>query len=462
MMSTATIDSPAAYEEYLGGLASGDITGLQAALADKGPTGFMGRLKGYTDHMREQAAKPGTTAAELDAQIREQAQLVLAEMIKDDKTARRLNLNPVDTRAAASRPGHGHNPRARGAAADGMFGSMGEFVQDLWHHQSKYGAPSAEQHKRFSAYSEKVPAEGGFLVPEEFRADLLRMSLENSVVRPRARVVPMGSLELSFPAIDDTSHASSLFGGVIVYRTEEAAALTASNAQLRRVKLTATKQTALANISNEVIKDTAGAVETVVRELVPEAIAFAEDDDYLTGTGAGEPLGHILPGQPHVIAVAKRTGQDADTIVWENIVDMYARLLPASIGRSVWVITPDAFPQLATMGLVVGTGGGPIWLPDGTGAPTMTLLGRPIVVTEKAPAVLGDVGDISLVDFGYYLIGDRQGLEITSSEHSLFSSDQTQLRFIQRNDGQPWIISPLTPKNGGPTLSAVVQLATRS
>ena len=47
-----------------------------------------------------------------------------------------------------------------------------------------------------------LPAGGGFLVPENLRADLLRVSLETSIVRPRARVIPMESNRVPFPMID--------------------------------------------------------------------------------------------------------------------------------------------------------------------------------------------------------------------------------------------------------------------
>ena len=456
----AVIDSPRAFEDYLGALTADGEDAVIKAIADTGENGFGAQVKRYVAAMQ---AEKTPVSAELAAEIREQAQVVLAEMLKDTQAGKgkRLNLNPFDHAAVAGRPGFGRNPRAAGAALDGVFGDFGEFVQAMWHRDMPLSSEQRDGASKVRAYTEKIGSDGGFLVPEEFRTQLLMMSLENAVVRPRATVVPMGALELSFPAIDETSHASSLFGGVIVYRTEEAAALTASNAQLRRVKLTTSKQTALANLSNEVIRDSAGAIMTYTNTLVPKAMAFAEDNDFQNGTGAGEPLGMLRTTNPHVIAVAAESGQLTDTIVWENVVKMFARLLPSSIPNSVWVATPDAFPQLATMGLVVGTGGGPIWLPDGTGAPTMTLLGRPIVMTEKTPGVLGDQGDLSLVDYSYYLIGDRQQVEMASSDHSLFSSDQTQLRFIARNDGQPWIISPLTPKNGGPTLSATVQIATR-
>src|SRR3546814_12150137 len=95
---------------------------------------------------------------------------------------------------------------------------------------------------------------------------------------------------------------------------------------------------------------------------------------------------------------------------------MYARMLPAALERAVWIASPDTFVELATMALTVGTGGSAVWLTDGTGAPTLTLLGRPVIMTEKAPGALGDVGDLSFVDLGMYLIGDRQMMTVDRSE----------------------------------------------
>jgi HK97 family phage major capsid protein len=101
---------------------------------------------------------------------------------------------------------------------------------------------------------------------------------------------------------------------------------------------------------------------------------------------------------------------------------MYARMLPSSLNTAVWVASPDTFAQLATMALTVGTGGSAVWLTDGRGAPVLTLLGRPVIMTEKAPAALGSVGDLSFVDFSMYLIGDYQTLTIDSSPHVKFTS----------------------------------------
>lgn len=262
--------------------------------------------------------------------------------------------------------------------------------------------------------------------------------------------------------MDATSNVSSVFGGVVVYRKAEGEDFVESQAKFGKVKLDPTKQTALAYVTNETIRDGGGALTAFLNKAMPSAMAFYEDVDYLTGTGAGEPLGALATQNEALLVVAKETGQAADTIVWENVLRMYSRMLPGSLARAVWLASPDTFVELATMALSVGTGGSAVWITDATGTPTLTLLGRPVIMTEKTPGVLGDQGDLSFVDFGFYLVGQRDTMSLETSPHVKFISDQTTIRVIQRNDGRPWIATPITPKNGGPTLSPMVTLAVRA
>jgi HK97 family phage major capsid protein len=97
----------------------------------------------------------------------------------------------------------------------------------------------------------------------------------------------------------------------------------------------------------------------------------------------------------------------------------------------------------------------------GSNNPPMSILGIPLILTEKVPT-LGTTGDIALVDLSYYLIGDRQQMETANSEHFLFNTDKMAFRVIERLDGQPWLQSAITPhSNSANTLTAFVQLATR-
>ena len=362
-----------------------------------------------------------------------------------------LNLSKVEARQVAA------TGRGPGAILEGEWKSLSEFAQATWHRQISLKGLDPRLVK--NDFSSLIGADGGFLVPEVLRAELMRLSLEIGIVRPRARVIPMDSLTVPFPTIDDTSHATSVYGGIIGYWTPESGQLTESQATFGRILLEAKKLTAYCEVPNELLADSIISFEAFINSAYPEALAFFEDVGFLRGSGAGEPLG--VHNASVVVAVAKETGQAAATIVWENLVKVYARMLPASLGRAVWVASIDCFPELATMSLSVGTGGSAIWLNNGAAGPPMTILGLPVIFTEKMP-VLGTQGDIGLYDFGYYLIGDRQAISMASSPHFKFQNDQTVYRFIERVDGRPWLQTALTPRNAGPTLSPFVQVATRA
>lgn len=448
---TVTIpESPAELEEFLA-----DDAKVKAAYNQEG--GLATLIKAYAKTVQQK--DPG-----IAAQIREQTQLIFHEMMEAngmDSKKSKVNLNwtePVQMNRAARR--HQPNPNAAGAVLDGMFPDVATYLQTIWNKANLKG-DALENLQRVRDFSEKIPSDGGFLVPEEFRAELLIASLDSAIVRPRARVIPMSSATLRFPKIDETSRVSSVYGGIVVYRTEEGEELVESNASFSSVKLEATKQTALAHVTNELVKD-APAFGGFIEQTFPQAMAYYEDLDYLVGTGVGEPLGALNSQNAAIITVAKETGQLASTVLWLNIIRMYARMLPSSIASAVWIASPDVFVELATMALEVGTGGSAVWLTDAHGTPVLTLLGRPVIMTERAPAALGTQGDLSFVDFGMYLIGDRQMMTAASSEHVKFTSDKTTYRLIARNDGRPWLDSAITPHNNSATLSPFVQLATRA
>ncbi|CAM5264989.1 Phage major capsid protein OS=Streptomyces fumanus OX=67302 GN=GCM10018772_05230 PE=4 SV=1 [Streptomyces fumanus] len=125
----------------------------------------------------------------------------------------------------------------------------------------------------------------------------------------------------------------------------------------------------------------------------------------------------------------------------------------------MWIVAPDALPQLLQMSLDVGTGGNSVFVVNAAGPFPMTIFGRPLIISEKA-AALGARGDIAFVDLSYYLIGDRQTMTADSSTDYRFGNDQTTFRIIQRVDGRPWLQSAITPANGSSKkLSPFVELA---
>jgi len=419
---------------------------------------------------------------DMNKQIKDQVQIAMSEFVRDNGLAG----NSINFRNALPDPSPGANAKAvshgKGAVynkasygarleasmgGDNQFGSSAEFFQAIWPKFETLKNSAELRRKRDEAlriqnsYGSEVPADGGFLIPERLRSDILQVALETAVVRPRAQVIPMDSLRVPIPMIDTTSNVSSVFGGVVCYWTEEGAQLIESQATFGRVVLDAKKLTGYAEVPNELLAD-APAFSSFFDTIFPRAIAWYEDVAFMNGTGVGEPLGFV--NCPASVQVSKETGQSTGTIVWENIIKMFARMLPTALGNAVWIASIDTFPELATMALSVGTGGGPVWMGNytnpGASTPPITILGRPVHFTEKTPQ-LSTTGDINFVDMSYYLIGDRQMMQSASSEQYRFQNDKTAFRVIERLDGRPWIQSSITPHNGGPNLSPFVQLQTR-
>lgn len=388
----------------------------------------------------------------------------LADLAPRAGDVRRLNLSAGRSAVGyltSHRQASAYNPKAVGALIDGDFEGAGDFFGAAW-----YANPDAKQRARMdaaqakirNAYSSVVPADGGFLIPEAFRSQLLSVALEMAVVRPRATVVPLEVPRVSFPMIDQTTHQGSVYGGMVGYWGEESASLTDTNAKFSRVVLDAKKFTGYSAVPNELLSDSMISFAAMIETLWPMALAFMEDQAFIGGTGVGEPTGFL--GTPASTVVAAEVGQASGTILAENIDKMYSRMLPASLPRAVWIVSPDCLPQLFSMARSVGTGGSAVMVTNMESAAPGSIYGRPIVVSEKAKA-LGQQGDISFVDMSYYLVGDRQMMTAASSQDYLFRSDQTAFRIIQRVDGRPWIQSPITPANGGNPLSPFVELAAR-
>lgn len=443
--------------------------GLEELLADEKSmaklfTTDKGRFPEFVQKYAKAVLDRDTTIA---TQVREETQRTIAAWLKTNEeeggVGPRVPLPTLNSHVPGmtKQKSSVYNPKAMGAPLDKDWDDIGDFLKAIWHKNSSLDAKTtAKIRQSQNAFTSGVPADGGFLIPEVLRSELLKVTLEKAIVRSRARVIPMDTLRVPFPSIDSTSNVSSVYGGIVGYWTQEGAALTASQAKFSRVVLDAKKLTGYCEVPNELLSDSLPSFQAFIDEVFPEALAFYEDVAFLTGTGVGEPLGVLNANNEAIVVQTKQSLQAIDTIVWENLVKMYARMLPSSLDRAVWIASPGTFPELATMALSVGTGGGPVWLNNGVVGPPMTILGRPVIFTEKAP-LIGDQGDISFIDFGMYLIGDRQAMSASSSSEFKFGNDMTAYRIIQRLDGLPWLQSAITPKNNGDTLSPFVQLQAR-
>lgn len=397
-------------------------------------------------------------SGEITNQVKTSVEATFNAMLKEHGV-NRPTLGLPEGMGTGARQNASYNPLAPGIALDDIgFVNLGDFARSVFNKTSRPDPRMNTVIDVMNAYSANDPASAGTLIPETFRSDIMELALEGAIVRPRATVITMTGGKVSLPYVDETTHAGGVFfGGMTFAWTAESGTIAASETKFGRVTLEANKLTGGARIPNELWND-APALNSWLMRSIPRGINFVEDVSFLTGTGAGQPLG--VHASPALITITKETNQATATINTENILKIYARMLPQSLDNSVWLANPTTFPQLMTLSIAVGTGGAPVSLVDIHSTPNMTMVGRPLILTEKVSA-LGSAGDIGLYDFGFYLVGDRQSVSLESSEHSRFMNDETELKAILRVDGRPWIQSALTPKNGD-TLSPFVILGARA
>jgi HK97 family phage major capsid protein len=421
--------------------------------------------EGFADHIENSVNERFKSDPSILAQVNEQVENVKIEWLKNqanvsDNSELKRKLNLADPRSNGIANKRLYNKSAIGAKHDSMFADASEFFFNISEHSTRDVEMQRKLNTLKNDLSSVKPSDGGFLIPEVLRAELLRVALEKAIVRSRARVIPMDSLTVPFPAVDATSNVSSVYGGVVGYWTEEGATLTESQPRFSRVELKANKLTLYTEVPNELIRDARPSLEAFINDIFPEALAWFEDIAFFVGGGVGEPLGFM--NAPARIQVTRQAS--GNSVDWLDLATMYTRMLPQSLDSAVWIVSPDTMVDLLTMPFIQG-GASPILLgggggfASGSGSPVMTILGRPVIVSEKARAK-GTAGDINFVDFNYYLVGDRQAMSARQSEEYRFQNDITAFRVIERVDGRPWLQSAITPYNGAAsTLSPFVQLA---
>jgi len=310
--------------------------------------------------------------------------------------------------------------------------------------------------------NEGVPADGGFLLEPTLAAAFLKPVHEEGPFTRLCSKLPVGTNSNSgwINGVNETARTlGNRWGGIRGYWLGEADTKTASRPAFRRINWELHKIAVLVWATDELLQD-AAMFSGIVQQAASEELSFMVNDAILTGAGAVTLLGILTSGA--LVTVAALAGQLADTVVTENLNQMWQRLLPASKPKSAWFINSEVMPQLDELTIAVGASALEPRFVTYDQAGAIRLKGRPVYETEFNSAI-GVVGDIVLADMSEYLFWEKGGVQSASSIHVHFTTDETVFRFVYRCDGQPSMAAPITPyrASAGATQSAFVTLAAR-
>lgn len=305
--------------------------------------------------------------------------------------------------------------------------------------------------------------DGGVLVLPEFAPEILAMLYQSESLWQRTRQYTVAGNSMSFPRLRDTNRTDGhRHGGVQAYWLGEGGTATETRPAFDQTDIKLQKLVVAVFLTEEMVSDSGYAIEQFVTEVVQAEIDYQLDKALIRGNGVGKPLGILSSGAR--VTVSKEGGQAANTVVAENVLNMWGRRLTGGAGDDlVWLVNQDVETLLPKMYLATGSNSGQLtYMPPGAFAerPYATLQGRPVIPSEHCSA-LSSEGDIMLVNFKDYLSINKGVLNQLSSPHVAFLQDMNCLKFTFRISGRPMYDTPVTVENSANQRSAFITLQAR-
>lgn len=335
------------------------------------------------------------------------------------------------------------NIHAPGDPAASEFETVGEFLAAVRFRPNDQRLSFEQRENSAESRMDDGPS-GGFMIPTQFRAGLFSVTPAQALVRPRAAVIDAGSppdSAVTFGALDQRgTDPDALFGGVkVTWIGEGDKKPRTESGKLREITLTPHEVAGTMVVTDKLLRNWA-ASDAWLRQQLRDAVTASEDRAFLVGDGIKKPLGGLVSSARFLVARLL-----ANKISYLDIVAMVSRILMRGGEVSpVWIASQGTIPQLATL---QDPEGRYIWKANAVDGFAGTLMGYPLRISNRV-ANLGGIGDISLVDWSYYVIKDGSGPFVAASEHVLFEENKTMLKIFWNVDGAPWLTAPITEENG--------------
>jgi HK97 family phage major capsid protein len=277
-------------------------------------------------------------------------------------------------------------------------------------------------------------AAGGFLIPDQYSADIIELLRAQSIVRrlnPLQVPMPMGTITLP-----------KITGGVTAQYIGENVNIPKGQPSFGALRLTYKKLAALVPVSNDLLRYNAYGVDAIVRDDLVSGIAMREDIAFIRDDGS-----QFTPKGLRYWAPAANVIPANGTVNLANVTTDLGKLMLALMNANVrmlrpgWMMAPRTMMYLMT----VRDANGNFAYRD------EMLTGRlwnfPFGVTTQIPINLGggtDESEVYFVDFADFVIADATSIIIDASTEAAYhdgtnvvaaySQDQTVVRAIVQHD----------------------------
>ena len=272
-----------------------------------------------------------------------------------------------------------------------------------------------------TAMSEKrAIANAGYLIPVVI-LDLLRQNIEvYSKLYTRVRLRPVAG------------EARQVIQGIIpeAVWTEACGKLNELDLSFSKVEVDGYKVGGFFAICNATLEDSDEDLTAALMEALGAAIGLALDKAILYGTGTKMPVGVVtalaaVTDTPNIVSHASSvTGAD---LIKAIVLDSAKVKGKYSRGEKIWAMNDTTYTTILANAIGTDASGAYVSMVNGR----MPVIGGDIIVLDFIPdnVIIGGYPDL-------YLLAERAGTRLRTSEHAFFIEDQTAFAGTARYDGK--------------------------
>jgi HK97 family phage major capsid protein len=269
--------------------------------------------------------------------------------------------------------------------------------------------------------NEGTAAQGGYLVPIKYSNEVVQPLTEGSILRAAgARIVTVdGTTSFRVPAMTNTTRA---------ILTAESAAFNQVEPTLAEIAFTPFKYTRLSKVTDELLADSR--IDVYGQVIAPDAanaFILAENTDFTTGTGSGQPQGVVTGSSLGVTAAS------ATAITANEIINLYHSLNYMYRANAVWMMN-DA--TLAAIRRLTDTTNQYLWQPGLQAGQPDTLLGRPVYTNNSMATMATGNRTVLFGDLSYFWVADFAQLELRRLDELYAGTGEVGFRWFKRYDSR--------------------------
>lgn len=288
-----------------------------------------------------------------------------------------------------------------GVAAMTKEARFGEFVKGLFN----------KDFVKVKALAEGTDDQGGYLVPDQFRAELIEHLGREQAFRSLATVIPMTGKYFEAP---------SLAADVQVYWGTENTSISTTSADFGNFTLTPFRMNAIIYVSRELFDDSNPSIMEILKRRFTIKVGQQENKVFIAGNGSGKPTG--------INSATLRSVSAGNALTPDFFTRAYYLLPEDYRDQATWLINSRV---MAAMENAKDTSGAYLY-------PTLqgtikTLKGRPVFVNDAQPST-----SVIFGDFSWYWIGDRQQMtmDVTTEAGNTWAKHQVGIKVVERVDGK--------------------------